>query len=920
MYGCEVNCCETKKTVLKLKSCCGGSEASLPVGDGSSWTRLVWACIAAAQGMILSLALNLSDVEGQMRWVLHGTLVAVAVAVAWLAGGPLWQAAVRGLGERRVVAEHFFALGIVAAFAVSVQSTLRGSGPLYYEVVAVLVAVHALGHLLGGRRRREFSSLKEAFSRRYSRCLVRNSQGHFVERDVREVQVGDVVLVRAGEACCVDGLVVEGSALVDESTLTGEPFPVVKRKGEEVRAGCVVCDADVLVSVNSGAGSRTIDRILASVESASRERSGLTAAADRLSGWLMPVVLVVAGVSFCVWLLLADFDTALMRALAVIVVACPCAMGLATPIGIWSALAAFARRGLVAFRGDFVERLSQVSQVIFDKTGTLSEPGMVLANWVVADGEDNAALREAVGILEKNHRHPIAEAFRRSQISQNSTRMRLLSTRTIPGAGIEGELELCDGTIMRLAVGNERLLEELRLEKQAQDLRKKADEGVSPSYTHEIFVLRNGRLAGLARLREMPREDAPEAVAALAKLGLQVSVLTGDREEALSRLGLGIQGEASLSPVEKGERVGRSESSGNRVVYIGDGINDVTAMSRAFVSIAMSSGVSDLQGHASAVLFSRRLMPVAECVAIARRVVREIEGNMMIAIAYNTIGILLAAFGVISPIPAALLMLASSATVSFRAFRSARSIEKDVSQDGGGGNTARTGSQRKKSKSCESEPASVPTDAVLVPRSVAVFLCLAVWAQPPLLIWMAGLGPLEVTVGVAIGALISLILWHVLVRHPLKRLSAWLAVMLGSGNLGMLIGWVATWGFEPIIREGMCLCGCPKSPFGQGVALNFGLMHVGMLLGCAPIFFLRRADGHTLWDGFQIGRCGFCLFGMVIGMNLGALLVGGLTFSSGQVQFMVNFAAMCCGMLLGMGLMEKAGEVILKTTPLGKAA
>ena len=876
--------------------------------EGSDWSRLVWACIAAAQGMVLSLALNVSSVEGQMRWVLHGVLATVAVAVALLAGGPLWEAAVRGLRERRVVAEHFFALGMAAAFAVSIQSTVRGSGPLYYEVVAVLVAVHALGHLLGGRRRREFASLQEVFLQRYSRCFVRGLDGKFEERDARDVEVGDVVLVPAGQACCVDGVVTEGSALVDESTLTGEPFPVVKRKGDVVFAGCVVCDVDLLVAVKSKGGNRAIDKISASVECAMRERSGLTAVADRLSALLMPVVLSVAGLSFAVWLWLADFDTALMRALAVIVVACPCAMGLATPIGIWSALAAFARRGLVAFHGDFVERLSQVRTVMFDKTGTLSEPGMVLADWVVAEGEDGDTLRRVVEILENQHHHPVAEAFRRSAGTDRLSGLRLVSSRVIPGCGIEGTLELADGSVMRIAVGNEGLLSGDELKNEARILRKKADDRHAPRYSHEVFVLKNGRAAGLARLREIPREDAALALEALSHLGLQVSVLTGDREEALRNLGLGVSGVTKLSPQEKGEWVGKSERKGNRVLYVGDGINDVTAMGRAFVSIAMGSGVPDVKGQASAVLLGRQLVAVAECVGIARRVVREIEANMFIAIAYNSIGILLAAFGLISPVFAAVLMLISSATVSYRAFRSARSLQGDSTLGGGGDVTSSPG----RSGGWPNESRPVEPDAVVVPRGVAALICLSVWAQVPFAVWMAGLGPFVVTGGLALGALLSLALWHVLVRHPLKRLSAWLAVMLGSGNLGMLIGWVATWGFAPIIREGICLCGCPKSPFGQGVALNFGLMHVGMLLGCVPLFFLRRADGSNLWDGIQFGRCGLCFLGMIIGMNLGALVVGGLSFTNGQVQFMVNFGAMTFGMLLGMGILDNAGGLVLR--------
>ncbi len=884
------------------------------LSDQHGWSRLAWAAAAAAQGMILSLALNVTDAEGFLRWVLHGIMVGVAVAVALLAGGPLWRDALQGWRQRRVVAAHFFALGICGAFAISFQSTLRGWGPLYYEVVAVLVAIYALGHLLSGRRQREFASLRESFRRRYSRCRVRKEDGTYVECELSAVAPGDYVQVRAGEVCCVDGVVVEGTALVDESSLTGEPFPVVKRPGEEIRASCVVCDADVLIRVQKGLGNRTIDSILASVEAAAQQRSMLQATADRLSALLLPMVLAVAVCSFVVWLWLTNFDTALMRALAVIVVACPCAMGLATPIGIWSALAAFARRGLVAFHGDVVERLAQANAVVFDKTGTLSNPGMVLADWVVAPGEDAATLRQAVQLLQQQHNHPIAQAFRGFRPHNGSMRLRF--SEVLAGVGVQGVVELEDGTTMHLQVGNEALLREKWQRQQAMQLRESADARQKPVFTHEIYVLKNDRVAGLARLREIAREDAVQALETLRALGMQVHVLTGDRQEALGRLGLEVEGECCLSPLQKGQRVAHLEQAGNRVLYIGDGINDTVAMSRAFVSVAMGTGTMEAQSQATAVLFGNRLQPLADAVKIARRVVREIEGNMLIAIAYNTIGMLLAAFGLISPIVAAGLMLLSSATVSFRAFRSARSLENEAVSGGSG--TPTQGSEPGEQKAtCPRLPSSVPQDVVVVPRWIAAVVSLTVLVQPPLLVWLAGMSLVEFGgVAVVLGAVLSLAVWQLLALRPLPRLGAWLAVMLGSGNLGMLVGWCATWGFAPIVRQGICLCGCPNSPFGQGVAFNWSLMDVGMLLGCLPLVFLRRADGSWFWDRVQVGRCGYCLVGMLLGMHGSALLVGGQVFPTAELQFFGNVLAMTCGMLLGMGLMEKVSARMARYIPL----
>lgn len=891
MSGC---CCATGTAKSLNQGVC--TESQVVRSSGGDWGRLVWACVAAAQGMILSLGLNVSDVTGITRWVLHGVMVVVALAVGLLAGRELWSASWKALAQRRVVTEQFFVLGIFAAFVISLQSTLRGHGPIYYEVVAVLVAIHALGTLLGGRRRKEFERFRNAIRDEYSTCLLRDAAGGWRRVSVHEVNVGDEVLVPKGEAASIDGKIVGKAALVEESALTGEPFPVVRRAGDVVLAGTVARDGDVVLKVTAKAGTRALDEVLGTIESAGRLRGNLQLTADRLSALLMPTVLTAASGALAFWWWHTDFDTGLMRALAVIVVACPCAMGLATPLGVWGALVAFARRGLLAHSGDVVERLARVDEVSFDKTGTLSEARPTLVDWVADADAKHLPLRAMVSTVEQRHEHPMSQALRFGEELPQG--WNLVTSSIIPGVGVEGRFLSVSGAEFTLRVGTEEIFtdkEKNNVTFQMQRLR--AESFNSAQWSHEIWVSVNGKAVALALLREMARPDAREAIDHLQSLGLKVNVLTGDREEALAQLGLKLDCESRLSASEKGERVGSRQKSGSKILYVGDGLNDAVAMSLADVSVALGSGNRVALKGASAVLQGGGLKALAECIALSRRVVRDVEGNMVLAVAYNTVGIILAVTGLINPIVAAFLMLISSATVSWRALRSARHLDMKPPKD--------LNSHR------DSSVTFLTEDKVIVPRTVAALLALAVWVQPPLLSWLAGYTIPVINTMIFLGALLSLSVWRVLTRGPLDRSLAWIAVMLASGNLGMLIGWCGEWGFQPLVREGNCLCGCPMSIYGQGVGFGFSWMHVGMILGCAPIFLLRglhRLDSSKL---LLLGRCSFCFVGMWLGMGSGALLVGPLQFSSQHVQFFANFGTMVFGMLLGMVLLEKLPRGVL---------
>ncbi|MFM8788552.1 MAG: heavy metal translocating P-type ATPase, partial [Chthoniobacterales bacterium] len=372
-----------------------------------------------------------------------------ALGVFLLAGLPIlresWDALLRG----KIVFEQFFLVGILGAFLASVHSSLTGTGGVYYEIVAVLVAIYTFGTILARQRRDALRRSIEKIGAAFDSCERVDSSGHRGRVTVDQIIPGDQVLVGAGEGIPVDGKVSDGVALVDEAALTGEPYPVVKRAGDAVLAGARVEDSTLRIAATSNGRSRRLDALLRSIEEARKNPGRIQREADRLVSWFLPLVMVIAALTTIGWTMHSGWMTGVFNGLAVLLVACPCAMGLATPVAIWSALAALAKRGLFARGGDAIEALAGVDTAVFDKTGTLSESDARIVDFVVAPNTDRTQLLREIAAVQTGSGHPIARAFR----SGSSVKTPLLAReiRTLPGAGIEGTLP--DGTTLQ--IGNE---------------------------------------------------------------------------------------------------------------------------------------------------------------------------------------------------------------------------------------------------------------------------------------------------------------------------------------------------------------------------------------------------------------------------------------------------------------------------------
>lgn len=629
------------------------------------WLRIGAGLAVAAQAMVFSLAVNITPAEGAAYWVVHGGLIASAAAVLVFLGRDLVGEAWAALRARRVSIDLLFLTTLLGALGGSLTSTFTGQGSIYYEVVAVLVVVHTLGKMAGARSRTAALRAADAVAEKYDRCVVLADGGQEETRPVATLRGGERVVVAPGGSICVDGVIAEGRSYVEEAALTGEWRPVARGPGERVWAGTHAVDGRLVITAD--AGERRLDGVLRAVAEARLAPSRLQAQADRLMAWWLPVVTGVATVTFFGWWLGAgvEWTRALFNAMAVLLVACPCAMGLATPVAVWGGLARLARLGIVARSGDFLDALARVDTVCFDKTGTLSEERLTVLGWEVAPvwrGRE-AELKALVAAVERGVAHPVARALAESAGEADvETRDRLArvssEVRVVAGAGVEahvhgwgdvrvGERAFCGGT----------------------ETEATADAGKL------VWVAVDGAAAAQVRLGETWREGIEETVAGLRALGVEPEVLTGDPVAAkigkCNAAGYTLPVRAGLTPTDKLTRVQELIGQGKRVLFAGDGVNDAAAMGAASASLALRGGSELARAAAMAVCAGDDLRRLPEAVRVARRVRAGVHGNLRFAATYNGIGMALAAAGLLHPVAAALLMVGSSVWVGVRAVRSA---------------------------------------------------------------------------------------------------------------------------------------------------------------------------------------------------------------------------------------------------------
>jgi Cu+-exporting ATPase len=644
--------------------CCAEQACDgLDLKHSRAWLRIAIAGVFAGQGMVFSLALNMTPppFASMAYWILHGGLILSALAVMTFLGGPLFTSTLAMFRGRRLSIEGLFTLSLLGAFVGSLVGSLTGQGNVYYEVVSIVIAIYTFGRMLGERSQAKMKLESARLRERFDRVTVQSEEGDWQECSLAEVSGGALARVEPGGPITVDGIIQTGVGYVQETALTGEPLPVVRRAGDRVRAGAWSVDSRFELLVEQGAGTRELDAILQLVEGAEGRPSKLQTQANDLIRIFLPIVVVVSAATALFWSLTGTWMDAVLNSMAVLLVACPCALGLATPVAISQGLFRLAQLGLVSRDGALIDALARTRRVFFDKTGTLSESDLrVTELWVKSDLPiKRDELLASVLAAESGLEHPVARALTKYLKSEGiEDSLDLQNLKVIAGQGIAYDL-VADELRHCLQVGEVSLAES---EQAIEEVVKRLHE----TKGRRVFVYLNDRVVACFVLGERLRVGVDQIWADLDRFEIRSHILTGDPLPELS-LPPNVQIEPGLSSADKVERVRESIEAGESPLFVGDGINDVAAMLQASGSITMHSGAGLARSVAMGQLSDDQIELIPKAVSFSRAILRKLRGNLLYAFVYNLIGMALAAAGLLHPVAAALIMLVSSFWVTARA-------------------------------------------------------------------------------------------------------------------------------------------------------------------------------------------------------------------------------------------------------------
>ncbi|MFT0858472.1 heavy metal translocating P-type ATPase [Ancylobacter sp. G4_0304] len=602
--------------------------------------------------MLLSVSVwsgNVTDITPETRDLFHWLSALIALPAAAYAGQPFFQSAIRALKARSLNMDVPITLGVLLALGVSVFETLNHAEHAYFDSAVMLLFFLLTGryldHAMRRRTRAEASNLaalKAASANRLS------PDGSLVTVPAAAIAPGDMVLVRAGERVPVDGIVVSGTASVDESLITGETLPRALAAGGAIHAGSLVHDGVLHVRTTAAGENTFIEEIERLLDKAATARGTYVRLADRAARLYAPVVHATALLSLIGWLLAgASVHQAVLIAVAVLIITCPCALALAVPAVQVVAAGALMRAGVLLNSGDVFERMALVDTVAFDKTGTLTVSEMALDNAASVDPE----LIDIAARLAAGSTHPLARAIAAARPGAAP----LGGMAEVAGAGVEG---VVDG--MRVRLGSPDFCG-------CADL---AETVAAPDAS--LVAVRAGERRAVLVIRQSLRPDARAVIDQLRRWGKHVAILSGDRPEAVARVAqqLGVEDwRGHATPADKIAALDRLGAGGRRVLMVGDGVNDAPSLAAASVSLSPITAADVTRAHADAVFLGEKLAPVAAVMAVSARARELMRQNLMIAVAYNLIAVPLAIGGYVTPLVAALAMSGSSVIVTLNALR-----------------------------------------------------------------------------------------------------------------------------------------------------------------------------------------------------------------------------------------------------------
>ncbi|MEJ2395866.1 MAG: heavy metal translocating P-type ATPase [Candidatus Thiodiazotropha sp.] len=634
--------------------------------------RMAFAAFGMMNLMWISIALYAGANEGEFRTMFHWIGFALATPVLFYSGYPFYKGAWSGLKNFHLGMDLPIAIGASITYLYSVYITFSGSlaGEVYYDTVVNFLFVILVGRYLEAMSKRQAVAATQRLFDLQPRVATLMQEDREKVVPIRAVNLGDIVLVKPGERIPVDGTVVEGSGGVDESMLTGESQAVMKGVGDTVAAGTINNHGALQIEVRGSLKNTALGRIISLVEEAQASKAPIQCLADQIVPWFVAVTLALATLTFLYWVN-SSVEVALLAATSVLIITCPCAFGLATPMSIAVASGLGAKYGILVKNGEVLETLSSINHVIFDKTGTLTEGGISVvgihtetATW--SEGTEScpseiAELMSRLGAMERFAEHPSAQAIiewlAQQDLDHHGFKAENFQYR--PGQGVSAVV-----AGEQLLAGNASLMAAHEVSTSAHFDRLSAE--LDARGVGSLHIAAGGCQVALIAIEDRIRSDAYDLIAALKQEGLKLTLLTGDRRQAAEaiaqRLG-GLEVIAQVLPEEKDRVVKSLQEQGERVAMVGDGVNDAPALVRADVGIAMGSGTDVSIASADIVLMSSELEKVRLAIGLSRRTLRTIRQNIGISITYNLIMVPLAMAAIVTPLVAAVSMPLSSLAV-----------------------------------------------------------------------------------------------------------------------------------------------------------------------------------------------------------------------------------------------------------------
>ncbi|MEO0593400.1 MAG: heavy metal translocating P-type ATPase [Myxococcota bacterium] len=625
-------------------------------------TRIAVAAAAAGNIMLMAAVLYSGDfhgIEPGYREFFRWTSLLVTLPAVLYSAAPFFRGAWSSFRMRRAHMDLPIAVGLTVGFVSGAINTVRGVGEIYFDSVTALIVLLLVGRYLQRRQQRKASEAAELRHSLTPRHAFRVHDGEVREVPLVAVEPNDVLEVKPSETIPADGTVIRGHTAVDESLLTGEAKPRELEAGDFVHAGSLNLTQAIRLRVHAVGDRSRVGRLMSDVDEAQRDRPALVTRADRIAGIFVLVVLGLAVVGFALGAQTSTHE-GLERMVALLVVSCPCALGLATPLAITAALGRAAARGLLIKSGGALEKLDRPQTIFFDKTGTLTHGVFELRSW---HGEES--LKSTVAGIESHSNHPVAQAL--SRISDVPRHISAESIRTTIGGGLEARVDGATILIGSVAfVRSHRVDTPTDVAAVIDDLSAK---GLTP-----VLVARDGQVRAVAGLGDSIRADTQEVLDALRQRGHRTCLLSGDHPRTVAQVArtLGFRESeicGGASPEDKKAVIAEAQAAGQSVMMIGDGVNDASALAKADVGIAVHGGAEASLAAADIFSSADGIVPVLNAIRGARKTLRVIRRNHIFSLGYNTVGVSLALAGLIGPLAAAIIMPLSSLTVVISSYR-----------------------------------------------------------------------------------------------------------------------------------------------------------------------------------------------------------------------------------------------------------